>query len=438
MIYAVSLSQSYECTALPIQGDDNMFEGLRKLNVSRQVFCIAIIFKPSFKVYFTTIFDMMLAPMHNINVQLEKILFYNFDISHNLECSRGRALETEDVILHTAGPNQNVYVPNTGFYGLVNHVPLMLSYSVKKDEIMQPDTQYNSTVLICVDDQDPVSVESLIGLTFMETITIIGNAISVFALLLTFFSLCFFSSLNGTFRILLINLTISLFIAQTTFMFQDIFISYQILCLCIAIFHHYAWLSYFFLMNAIAFEVALKFRSFNSLIKGRCNLVHKEKLACLLVYGWVTPLFLVITGVVLDNVESSQFSPQYGKGSACWMNNPMGVLAFFVIPFSCIVCLNTCLLVFAIIRIKRISTHGAVLSQEQSYFHTNVKLSVLMGVSWMIGLVASYTEIDAIWYVFIVLNTLQGAVLFFTFGLSTRNQSCNMSKLISWTNMTNN
>ena len=81
---------------------------------------------------------------------------------------------------------------------------------------------------------------------------------------------------------------------------------------------------------------------------------------------------------------------------------------------------------------------GAVLSQEHSYFRTNVKLSVLMGVSWLIGLVASYTQIDVIWYFFIVLNTLQGAVLFFTFGLSTRNQSCNLGKLLSRINLSNN
>ena len=342
--YVVSLSRSYECKSLPIRGDVLLFEHLNQKNISRQVFCIAIVFKPSFEVWFQTLFDMMLAPMHDVNVRLQKILFYNFDLSRNLECDRGRAVETGDVILHKVGLSQNVYVPNVGFYGPLSYIPLMLSYNVNNDERMQLATELKSTVLMCVDDQDPVSVESLIGLTIMETITIIGNAISIFALLLTFFSLCFFSSLKGTFRILFINLTISLFIAQTTFMFQDIFISYQILCLSIAIFHHYAWLSYFFLMNSIAFEVALKFRSLNSLTKARCNLVHKDKLACLLVYGWVTPLFLVITGVVLDFVENSQFSPQYGKGTACWINNPTALLAFFVIPFSCIVCLKDRLL----------------------------------------------------------------------------------------------
>ena len=417
-----SIHNSYMCGELPLKGMDivSKSQTVSEKTSKEEHMCFVFVFKPSRAVQYLLreLLFQMLIPIRDFNVESMTILFYTFDISQSLDCGMGKEFETDNVILDESKTFPKVYSPNTGYYGSFSHVPVMISFDAQRGY-----AEYITSALICVVDQEPVLVDSLKVLTTMAMVTIIGNSISIFALILTFVSLCFFSSLKGTFRILLINLTLSLFISQIGFMFQDIFIDNHKVCQCIAIFQHYAWLSYFFLMNAIAFEVALKFRSFSSLIETRYKLVHKRKLSCLLIYGWLSPLTLVISSVVLNYEGSSSFNPQYGKGSACWINNPTALLAFFVIPFSCIVCLNTCLLIFAIIRIKQISMVGNVLSQEHNHFHINIKLSMLMGVSWMIGLVASYTQIDAVWYVFIVLNTLQGAVLFFSFGLPTK-KSC--------------
>jgi len=40
-----------------------------------------------------------------------------------------------------------------------------------------------------------------------------------------------------------------------------------------------------------------------------------------------------------------------------------------------------------------------------------VKLSVLMGLGWVVGFVAAFADWPALWYVFIVVNSLQGALL---------------------------
>ncbi len=38
-----------------------------------------------------------------------------------------------------------------------------------------------------------------------------------------------------------------------------------------------------------------------------------------------------------------------------------------------------------------------------------------MGLTWIFGFIASLTDISILWYPFIVLNGLQGAVIFFAF-----------------------
>jgi len=40
-----------------------------------------------------------------------------------------------------------------------------------------------------------------------------------------------------------------------------------------------------------------------------------------------------------------------------------------------------------------------------------VKLSVVMGLSWLVGFVAAATDWTALWYLFIVVNSLLGALL---------------------------
>ena len=40
-----------------------------------------------------------------------------------------------------------------------------------------------------------------------------------------------------------------------------------------------------------------------------------------------------------------------------------------------------------------------------------VKLSVVMGLGWVLGFVAAFTDWSVLWYAFIVVNSLQGAML---------------------------
>jgi len=44
-----------------------------------------------------------------------------------------------------------------------------------------------------------------------------------------------------------------------------------------------------------------------------------------------------------------------------------------------------------------------------------VKLSVVMGLGWVLGFVAAFADSPALWYVFVVVNLLQSAMLCIAF-----------------------
>ena len=245
--------------------------------------------------------------------------------------------------------------------------------------------------------------------------TLTGNAVSLVALFFTLISFFVVPQCKGIFRFLLINLITVLFISQLTFLLAEVFETRTLVCRVVAIFQHYSWLAYFFLMNATALEMAWRFRSLTGMVMARNQTSNRCRLTCLLVYGWMAPFFLVIPSVVLDIMYNLDLSPRYGMELGCWLNNQRALLYFFVIPFSVIVGFNTLLILFTIIRIKISASQSHMVSQERSVYQINIRLSTLMGLSWLLGLVASHTKLEAIWYAFIVLNTLQGVLFFFSF-----------------------
>ncbi|KAK8744451.1 hypothetical protein OTU49_000811 [Cherax quadricarinatus] len=59
----------------------------------------------------------------------------------------------------------------------------------------------------------------------------------------------------------------------------------------------------------------------------------------------------------------------------------------------------------------RISSSSHYNKRLQMY----VRLAVLMGLTWITGIVAGYLQLESVWYIFVVLNTLQGVFIFLAF-----------------------
>lgn len=74
-------------------------------------------------------------------------------------------------------------------------------------------------------------------------------------------------------------------------------------------------------------------------------------------------------------------------------------------PFKC------CLFHLHSLDFTQISNTNAIYKQKKpkGLFLVYVKLSTIMGFTWILGFVAAFTEIQELWYVFSIFNSLQGA-----------------------------
>eukprot|EP00057_Strongylocentrotus_purpuratus_P027644 XP_011682118.1 PREDICTED: uncharacterized protein LOC105446693 [Strongylocentrotus purpuratus] len=54
-------------------------------------------------------------------------------------------------------------------------------------------------------------------------------------------------------------------------------------------------------------------------------------------------------------------------------------------------------------------------SKQLSDLWINVKMSTLLGFTWIFGFVAAFADVTALWYIFIILNSLQGVYIFIAF-----------------------
>ena len=248
-------------------------------------------------------------------------------------------------------------------------------------------------------------------------VSLISLIISLTALAFNFFVYICFSQLRNTPGKILMCLIISLFFAQLFFLIAPQFEEYGIACTLSAIVVHFFYMAAFCWMNVIALDLWMTFS--NQFITVGSNDKSKRFLYFSL-YGWLIPGLIVGFSIIIDNVDTESglrnFQPGYGDG-ACWMTSQNGVLLLFAGPlvlfkfFDCIAFINTAR------HIYKAKKHGAVARQnnDSCTFWINLKLSLVMGLTWVFAFVANFANIRVIWYLFILFNALQGVFIAVSF-----------------------
>ena len=234
----------------------------------------------------------------------------------------------------------------------------------------------------------------------------------------------------------LLSLSCGLFIGQLLFL-TAIGSKEQLgadLCSVIGAAIHWSYLSAFFWMSVMGFDIWRTFSGSqfcNHSVGGQ----HRRHLYwTYFTYALGTPMMIVALGLALDLTPglSDYYAPQYGA-HLCWICNKRGLAIFFVLPIMLLLVTNTILFsltVLSIVKQKRAgqfavekSQTGQVLASarstnrdgQQIRFVLSVKLAVIMGLGWISGFVAAMADLPGLWYPFIVLNATQGAFIFLAF-----------------------
>ncbi|KAL4233527.1 synapse assembly [Mactra antiquata] len=285
------------------------------------------------------------------------------------------------------------------------------------------ETEYirnGSDIFLCIN----TSVPSHYGRSLQASdelegyLSLIGLIISIISLSITIIIYIIFSELLNIPGKNLVSLCVSLLLAQLLFLLSPKVSHYVIACQIFAVLMHYFFLAAFSWMNVIAFDLLMTFS--NTFGVGHRTRSSKKKFITYSIYSWCVPLIVVLSAVIVDySIESDiikEFKPLYGQ-VGCWISSKYALLLFFVGPLALLKLFDFIAFGIIVYHITKAKKQGAMARNENNSctFFIHVKLSLVMGLTWVFAFIANFGGTSILWYLFIILNTLQGLFIAFSF-----------------------
>ena len=192
-------------------------------------------------------------------------------------------------------------------------------------------------------------------------------------------------------------------------------------CTAMAVIEHYFLIASFVSMSVIAFHTCKVFA--RRFLSHKMSQGHERKLFYkYLLLVWLFPGIFVSTCVVLDGQDVAGIG--YGKIQFCWLTEGNSYIYFVIIPIAVLLLFNVVAFVTAAIYLRRHAQNNAAKQasgNRRSTFLIYVKLSTLMGFSWLFGMLAIVVKSTAVfWYLFVIFSSLQGVFIAVAFVLNTK------------------
>ncbi|XP_052243322.1 uncharacterized protein LOC127853133 [Dreissena polymorpha] len=278
-------------------------------------------------------------------------------------------------------------------------------------------------LLVCSDDCNVPEVKMISG-EIEGYISLIGVIISTAALFLTFIVYISCPQLLNIPGKIMLCLVLSLFFAQITFIIASKMNPMPFMCTAIAVLIHYFFLAAFGWMNVIAFDLWKTF-SKSFVTSGSVDKAGK-RFRLYSIYAWGIPMILIGIALIIDQSDfdiNPDFKPRYGKG-LCWFNSRVSLIVFFAGPLAVFKLFDIVSFVFTAVHIARTNRQGARARTKKNACSLliNLKLSMVMGLTWVFAFLANISNNSVMWYLFILFNTLQGLLIAISF-LCTRKVS---------------
>ncbi|XP_070533343.1 uncharacterized protein [Ptychodera flava] len=254
-------------------------------------------------------------------------------------------------------------------------------------------------------------------------LTVVGSLLSLVFLTFSFITYCTFPSLRNLPGKTIMNLIVALFTAQAFLLFGSNQTQHYWFCASVAVVCHYFWLAVFFWMNVMAFDIS---RTFRKRLRPRNPEDRNVLLRRYMIYAWGAPALIVPVCVIVNFCDCANCRIGYGTGSSCWIEEPLALVISFMTPVGVIIFANLVMYlrtihgIWSTSKIAQKVTKKSEAENLKTQLLLYLKLTTIMGFTWIFGFIAAFTGIQAFWYLFIVFNTLQGVFIFFAFTLNRR------------------
>lgn len=218
----------------------------------------------------------------------------------------------------------------------------------------------------------------------------------------------------------LASLSLALFAAYGSFIAAQFVPSGSNLCIGIALSTFYFFLSAFWWTSVLAWDVWRTIRL--ATVQLRCSSSGQQwgKFVCYSLYAWSGPSLIVAAAVVVEFLDMPAFNwipkeyrPDFGR-NVCWFGHRKAVLIYFASPLAAILSVNLLLFISSAYMIRS-TTAKSPTSSNQTHSRNQlglyIRLALIMGLSWLAGLIAGAADFTPLWYVFVALCSLQGVFI---------------------------
>lgn len=300
-------------------------------------------------------------------------------------------------------PNQTIFVP-------------------KYDKLYEPTSYFaaDGSILVCTHFTSEHDTKFL---PLLGYVTIVGLGISMLFLVLHFVAFCIVPDLRNLSGKNLMSQCFALFCAYFCFIsgqFDSLSVGS---CSLVAFLTFYFFQVSFFWMAVMAYDVWRTLKMATTELRVSSGKQIKRFVAYSF-FTWVTPLFILMILALAQYTD--KFPPAYRPGfmrAPCWFKQRRSLLVFFATPLFAIMLANVILFI-ASARMIVMTGNTSIVSQQSKLQRRNFKLylrlALLMGFTWVVGLVAGYADWPFLFYVFVILNTLQGLFIFLAFSCSSK------------------
>ena len=191
------------------------------------------------------------------------------------------------------------------------------------------------------------------------------------------------------------------------------------LCVAIAILLHLFFLLQFSWMTITSFEITRSL-DLGFKLKTEDSVFYRRKLFLVyLILGCGIPTLIVLITIIVN--FSTDGLVLYGvyedyMGS-CWINHAKSAVIAFVVPLAISMIFNMVLFIFSSVLLCRASRSQAELGKGRSISYRRVHFAVfsVAGLTWLFGLIAILSRNQWTWHTFVILNSMQGFIIFLGF-----------------------
>ncbi|CAK1552714.1 unnamed protein product [Leptosia nina] len=193
------------------------------------------------------------------------------------------------------------------------------------------------------------------------------------------------------------------------------------LCRALAVCMHFLFLSAFFWLNTMCFNIWWTFRDFRPTSLERAQ--ESVRLRIYMVYAWGGPLALAGAALLLDGLPADAapalLRPRFGE-QRCWFYGDLEILVYFFGPVGVLLLVNLALFLSTTRQLtcglwRRDEVKST--SERAALGRVCAKLVVVMGVTWGADVVSwAAGGPEYVWYATDLVNALQGVFIFLVVG----------------------